>query len=113
MSFALAKRIHVGLAASKDEPSKQNQYQYCMRDTVKFFLYELYHLGSCVFYVFFNIYLYLDSYVIDDCIYINTIQVIMDTRLVDREMLLDSVEVKLFSHFELNQNPPQICSSYC
>lgn len=108
MSFALAKRIHVGLAASKDEPSKQNQYQYCMRDTVKFFLYELYHLGSCVFYVFFNSYLYLDSYVIDDCI----IQVIMDTRLVDLEMLLDSFEVKLFSHFELNQNPPQICS-YC
>ena len=108
MSFALAKRIHVGLAASKDEPSKQNQYQYCMRDTVKFFLYELYHLGSCVFYVFFNVYLYLDSYVIDDCI----IQVIMDTRLVDLEMLLDSFEVKLFSHFELNQNPPQICS-YC
>lgn len=108
MSFALAKRIHVGLAASKDEPSKQNQYQYCMRDTVKFFLYELYHLGSCVFYVFFNVYLYLDSYVIDDCI----IQVIMDTRLVDLEMLLDSFEVKLFSHFELNQNPPQICG-YC
>lgn len=87
---------------------KMSHQSKTMRDTVKFFLYELYHLGSCVFYVFFNVYLYLDSYVIDDCI----IQVIMDTRLVDLEMLLDSFEVKLFSHFELNQNPPQICG-YC